>query len=159
MPTTDRIGILIVCAVLGACSTMAPSPSQPAAAAAAAAPSDASSAPVRTDEYGPVRMVRSRDGSYDGEIIGTPVPNGKLSRLAIGMTFEEVTSLIGGPDRMVRHETGKRWIPFYFGSDAQRLQVLYRGEGCLTFTGGNVFGGGGNALMRITATPIESCTD
>jgi hypothetical protein len=75
------------------------------------------------------------------------------------MQMEEVTALIGGPDNMIRHETGKRWIPFYFGSDAQRIQALYRGEGCLTYTAGNVFGGGGNTLIRITATPLLTCMD
>lgn len=159
MRTSDRIGILVLCGLLGACSTTTTAPSQPAGAAVPATPAPAASGAARSDDYGPVRTVRSRDGSYEGELVGTPVLNGKFSRLAIGMTFEEVTSLIGGPDKMVRHETGKRWIPFYFGSDAQRLQVLYRGEGCLTFTGGNVFGGGSNALVRITATPLQSCTD
>ena len=104
-------------------------------------------------------MVKSRDGRFGGEIVGTPAPNSKFARLQIGMTMGEVTSLIGAPDDMVRHETGKRWIPFYYGNDAQRLQVLYRGEGCLTYTGGNVFGGGGNELIRITAQPRGGCLE
>jgi hypothetical protein len=57
-------------------------------------------------------------------------------------------------------ETGKRWIPFYFGNDATRLQADYSGEGCLTFTGGSVFGGGTNELIRITADPSGAkCAD
>jgi hypothetical protein len=79
--------------------------------------------------------------------------------LQIGMTMEEVSTLIGAPDNMIRHETGKRWIPFYFGNDAQRLQVIYRNEGCLTYTGGNVFGGGGSELIRITVAPKGGCLD
>lgn len=105
------------------------------------------------------RVVKSRNGSFDGEIVGTPAANSKFARLQIGMTMSEVSSLIGGPDDMVRHETGKRWIPFYYGNDAQRIQALYRGEGCLTYTGGNVFGGGGNELIRITVSPRGGCLD
>ncbi len=105
------------------------------------------------------RVVKSRNGQFDGEIVGTPAPNSKFAKLQIGMTMGEVSSLIGGPDDMIRHETGKRWIPFYFGNDAQRIQVLYRGEGCLTYTGGNVFGGGGSELIRITVNPKGGCLE
>ncbi|HEU4621959.1 MAG TPA: hypothetical protein VFS42_07025 [Burkholderiaceae bacterium] len=73
--------------------------------------------------------------------------------------MREVNELIGAPFDMVRHETGKRWIPFYFGNDAQRLQVLYKDEGCLTYTGGNIFGGGGNELIRITVAPKGNCME
>ncbi|KAA0595274.1 hypothetical protein FZ942_16715 [Azospirillum lipoferum] len=105
------------------------------------------------------RMVKSRDGRYEGEVIGTPAPGSRFAKLQIGMTMEEVSTLIGAPDNMIRHETGKRWIPFYFGNDAQRLQVIYRNEGCLTYTGGNVFGGGGSELIRITVAPKGGCLD
>jgi hypothetical protein len=79
--------------------------------------------------------------------------------LQIGMTMSEVSKLIGAPDDMTRHETGKRWIPFYFGNDAQRLQVFYKGEGCLTYTGGNAFGGGENELIRIMVASKATCMD
>ncbi|MBP2302042.1 hypothetical protein [Azospirillum picis] len=105
------------------------------------------------------RLVKSRDGRYEGEVIGTPAPSSRFAKLQIGMTMEEVSTLIGAPDNMIRHETGKRWIPFYFGNDAQRLQVIYRNEGCLTYTGGNVFGGGSAELIRITVAPKGGCLD
>jgi hypothetical protein len=105
------------------------------------------------------RMVKSRDGRYEGEVIGTPAASSRFAKLQIGMTMREVTSMIGAPDDMIRHETGKRWIPFYFGNDAQRLQVIYRNEGCLTYTGGNVFGGGESELIRITVAPKGGCLD
>ncbi|HEY0663888.1 MAG TPA: hypothetical protein VGD18_04695, partial [Thiobacillaceae bacterium] len=66
-------------------------------------------------------------------------------------------ALIRTPDDMSRHETGKRWIPFYFGDDVQRIEVLYKGDGCLTYTGGNAFGGGGDQLIIITADPSGKC--
>ena len=105
------------------------------------------------------RVVKSRNGTFDGEIVGTPAPRSKFAKLQIGMTMSEVSKLIGAPDDMTRHETGKRWIPFYFGNDAQRLEVFYKGEGCLTYTGGNAFGGGENELIRIMVAPKATCMD
>ena len=105
------------------------------------------------------RIVKSQDGTFDGEIVGTPAPSSKFSKLAIGMTMREVNGLIGAPDDLIRHETGKRWIPFYFGDDAQRMQALVKNEGCLTYTGGNVFGGGGNQLIKIEVDRSGKCLD
>ena len=84
-------------------------------------------------------------------------PKSQFAKLKIGMTMAEVNALIKAPNDMKRHETGKRWIPFYFGDDAQRVQVYYEGEGCLAYTGGNVFGGAGNQLIRITADTTKAC--
>ncbi len=109
--------------------------------------------------YGPVRTVKSRDGKFEGELLGTVVQGGKFSKLQIGMPMNEVLGLIGGPDGTDSHETGKRWIPFYFGGDARRIEVLYKGEGCLTYTGGNPWGGGENQLIRITATQRLDCME
>jgi len=170
MKAFSSLVLVSACAALAACATSqgGSSGTAPATAAPAnATPAAASTTPTSTtattagapSKYGPTRVVKSRDGSFDGEVIGTPARNSKFSRLVIGMTMDEVTSLIGGPDNMVRHETGKRWIPFYFGNDAQRVEVLYRGEGCLTYTAGNVFGGGSNQLIRITATPLQTCIE
>jgi len=101
--------------------------------------------------------AKTKENQPEGEIIGTPAKSSKFAKLQLGHTFREVSDLIGAPDDILRHETGKRWIPYYFGSDAQRLQVLYKSEGCLTYTGGNVFGGGSNKLIRITVDPKGAC--
>lgn len=103
------------------------------------------------------RIVKSKDGTFDGEIIGTPAPDGKFAKLQIGMVMSEISGLIGAPDNLTQRETGKRWIPFYFGPDVKRIEVLYKGEGCLTYTGGNQFGAGGNKLIRISVDPNGKC--
>ena len=117
---------------------------------------EASSAATATPN---TKTVASVDGSFTGEIIGTIKPGSKFSQLKIGMTMAQVQKLIKAPDDMIRHETGKRWIPFYFGNDSQRLQTFYEGEGCLTYTGGNVFGGGENQLIRIASDATRACLD
>lgn len=114
--------------------------------------------PASTLPASEAQIVKSTDGSFEGEIVGHIAPDSRFAKLKIGMTMAEVNALIKAPDDLSRHETGKRWIPFYFGSDAQRMQATYTGEGCLTYTGGNVFGGGGNQLIRITADP-QGCTN
>jgi hypothetical protein len=90
------------------------------------------------------RIVKSRDGSFSGEIVGTPVAGSKFAKLEIGMDMSEIQTIMGhAPDRSHSYESGKRWIPFYFGNDARRVQALYKGEGCLIVTGGNAWGGAG----------------
>ena len=95
--------------------------------------------------------------SRDGEIIGTPAKNSKFVKLQLGMSMRQVNELIGTPNDIDRHETGKRWIPFYFGADVQRMEALYKGEGCLSYTGGNQFGAGGNELIKIEVDPKGTC--
>jgi hypothetical protein len=147
-----KLSIVATAVLIGAagCASTGVDRNAPAAAAQrtpAAAP---------TDE---TRTVKSRDGRFEGEIVGTIAPGSKFSKLLIGMEQNEVLTLIGGPDSINTHETGKRWIPFYYGNDVRRIEVFYKGEGCLTFTGGNAWGGGGNELIRITATTRTDCTD
>jgi hypothetical protein len=77
--------------------------------------------------------------------------------LQIGMEWQPVQQLIGPADNMFSHDTGKQWIPFYFGNDARRVVSHYKGEGCLTFTGGNAVGAKGNELIRIEVDPSGRC--
>jgi hypothetical protein len=149
MALKTNLAILAVTMLIAGCASQQQGAGTASGASSATAASPASN----------VRTVKSRDGTFEGEMVGTPAANSKFAKLQIGMTMREVTGLIGGPDDMIRHETGKRWIPFYFGNDAQRLQVIYKGEGCLTYTGGNVFGGGDSELIRITAAPKVDCLD
>lgn len=114
--------------------------------------------PTETPSAAPsAKAVKSADSSSKGEILGTINPNSKFAKLKIGMSMAKVHELIKTPDDMKRHETGKRWIPFYFGNDVQRIQVYYAGEGCLSYTGGNVFGGGDGELVKIEADMTKAC--
>jgi len=105
-----------------------------------------------------VRIVQSRNGKFTGEIVGTPAPDSKFAKLVIGMEPSEVQEVLGrAPDRSHTYESGKRWIPFYLGNDARRMQVLYKGEGCLIFTAGNIWGGAGGDLTQIAVDPSGTC--
>ncbi len=143
--STIQLALFGLAVAVSGCATQSTSPAAPTTAQA--------------PDYGPTQRVKSRDGSIDGELVGRVVPGGKFSKLQIGMKMPEVLALIGGPDGMDSHETGKRWIPFYFGGDARRIQAYYKGEGCLTYTGGNAWGGGENRLIRITGTQRTDCME
>jgi hypothetical protein len=143
--------IAVAASLLAGCgSTKKADSDKPAAPAGTAATPAASGGPVPT-------LVKSRDGSFDGEVFGQPLPAGKFKKVQIGMEFSEVTQAIGAPQNMKSYETGKRWIPFYYGNDVRRTQTLYPAEGCLTFTDGNRFGGGGKELVAIHHDPSGNC--
>ena len=138
---TQKLAILALAAMLAACGT-----TQQSAGGSAAG----------TDPN--TKVVKSKDGSFEGEIVGTPREGSKFAGLQIGMQLNEVQSFMGkGPDRWHTYESGKRWIPFYFGNDARRMQVLYNGEGCLIFTEGNAWGGAGGDLIRIEHDAAGKC--
>lgn len=136
---------IATCILFSACATNQPQTTQ---SSPSAAPSGAPTS----------QTVKSRDGSYSGEVTGVPVAESKFSKLQIGMQMSEVQDVLGrAPDRLHTYESGKRWIPFYFGNDARRMQVLYKGEGCLIFTGGNIWGGAGGDLVGIAHDAAGSC--
>ena len=140
--------------VLAGCASTSRSPEP--APAPAAQPAVAGNA--GTAAGGSTRVVKSRDGRFEGEVSGQAVPSSKFAQLAIGMNMGEVQDRLGrAPDRMHTYESGKRWIPFYFGNDARRMQVLFKGEGCLVFTDGNVWGGAGGDLIRIDHDASGAC--
>lgn len=160
MATKIAFAVLAASILAVGCSTPMPGYQQ-----STATTTTATTAPVATKAPAPqpstpgARLVKSRNGAFEGEVFGNIAPNSRFAKLQIGMTMREVADTIGNADDMYRHETGKRWIPFYYGNDAQRVQTFYKGEGCLTFTGGNIFGGGGNELIRIMVAPKGGCMD
>jgi hypothetical protein len=74
---------------------------------------------------------------YEGEITGIPAPNSKFTQLQIGMGMKQVTDIAGPPTDQGAYITGKAFIPFYFGSDRHRFELIYKGEGRLIFAGGS----------------------
>ncbi|WP_432722185.1 hypothetical protein R0381_001826 [Jeongeupia wiesaeckerbachi] len=100
------------------------------------------------------RKVMSKDGSYEGEIVGTPAKKSKFAKLQIGMSQRQVEDTIGNPSDTKTYTTGKAWVPFYFGKDAYRFETYYKKEGRLTFVGGGISGTSGK-LLRITVDTKE----
>ena len=113
-----------------------------------------SNADTKPVTVGDVQKVKGLN-DVDGEIVGKPAANSKFSALKIGMSMQQVKSAIGEPSDAGEYETGKRWIPFYYGDDMRRTEFVYKGMGRLTFASGSTFGGHGGALIRITHNANE----
>ncbi len=90
----------------------------------------------------------------DGGIHGTIPPTSKFAKLEIGMSQQQVMDLIGPPTDTQSYTTGKQWNPFYFGNDAARMEMRYKSEGCITFTGVGI-GGSHLTVYRIEYDPKE----
>ena len=132
--------------------------SSTAAAPAAAAPAAKTPPPKSTagmDASGRVidsskvqagsgKQVKGKD-DWEGEITGIPAPGSKFTKLQIGMGMREVMDLAGAPTDQGAYVTGKAFIPWYFGSDKHRQELVYKGMGRLIFASGGGFGWGGSS--------------
>ncbi|VWX62850.1 conserved hypothetical protein [Burkholderiales bacterium 8X] len=138
--------------LLGGCNTVrsmrGESTAAPAASAPAASASTASGVKPGMDARGNVvdsskieagsgRTVKGIN-DYEGEITGNPAPNSRFARLQIGMSTRQVQDIAGQPTDQGAYMTGKAWIPFYFGADRHRFEMVYKGQGRLIFAGGGM---------------------
>lgn len=92
-------------------------------------------------EAGQGTMVKGLNG-WEGEITGVPAASSKFTRLKIGMSQQQVMDQIGAPTDQGAYITGKAFIPFYFGSDKSRWEMVYKGQGRLIFSNQAGFGTG-----------------
>jgi hypothetical protein len=120
------IAAIVATFLLTGCQT-----AQKSGSTASATPSVTAESPKDT------QTVKGING-WEGEITGKPAPGSKFKKLQIGMSIKQVTDLIGQPTDQGAYVTGKAWIPFYFGSDRYRHEMVYKGQGRLIFAGGSV---------------------
>lgn len=90
-------------------------------------------------ESGQGTMVRGVNG-WAGEVSGVPGPKSRFTRLRIGMSQQQVVDLLGQPTDQGAYVTGKAFIPFYFGADRSRWEMVYKGQGRLIFSHQSGFG-------------------
>ena len=133
-------------------------PAKPKAAAttkaaepAAPPPPPAKESPATGKACNPC-VVKSKDGTFDGEVYGSIPSGSKWSKLQIGMHQSEVERILGVTSNIRAYVTAKAWIPFYFGGDSHRYEAVYAGQGSVAYTGGS-FGGGQGILMMINFDP------
>lgn len=115
----------------------------------AAAPSKADEKPA---DPGKPKIVKSRDGSFEGEVWGNIPANSKWAKLQIGMEQSEVERILGVSTDVHTYPTAKAFIPFYYGTDRYRYEVRYRGQGSVSYTGGS-WGAGAGIMMMINYDP------
>jgi hypothetical protein len=129
-------GVTVIVAVflLAGCQTAQKSGSTASATPTTVAPSAKAESPK--DKQTDTQTVKGIN-DWEGEITGKPAPGSKFAKLKIGMSMKQVTDLIGQPSDQGAYVTGKAWIPFYFGSDRYRHEMVYKGQGRLIFAGGS----------------------
>lgn len=107
--------------------------------------------------YAPLSFSAPAGSSDDKvEVIGTPAPDSKFTKVHDGMYSREVVDLIGPPTDQKTFQTGKAFIPFHFGGDNYRTEFHYKGEGVLTFSGGGVGAEGSLKLIKVEVDPKET---
>jgi hypothetical protein len=95
-------------------------------------------------------------GDWDGEITGVAAPGSPFSQLQIGMPMRQVTDIAGRPTDEGAYITGKAFIPFYYGSDRYRYELVYKGQGRLIFAGGAGFDHSDAHLIWIINSAADS---
>src|SRR5580700_4140439 len=149
---------VVASAQTGGNSSTSANGATPPAAASGNAPPGMNSAGEVVDaskvEAGHGQKVKGIN-DYEGEITGIPAPNSKFSQLQIGMGMKQVTDIAGPPTDQGAYITGKAFIPFYFGSDRHRFELVYKGEGRLIFAGGSLGNFSGGNLIWIIHCATE----
>ena len=131
---------LAAACLLAGCVTMPGSKSAdttPASTTTAAAPAAPKIGPGMNDRGEVVDPKKVEAGygqkvkginDWEGEITGRPAPGSKFTQIQIGMPLKQVMDIVGTPTDQGAYMTGKAWIPFNFGSDRYRYEVVYKGQ-------------------------------
>lgn len=96
----------------------------------------------------------ARASSAEGAPRGVAPPAGHpLARVDEGMTPSQVREIMGAPTSEQTYQTGKAWIPFYYGSDTHRTDWKYAGQGRVVF--GHNRWSGATKVIRVDYDPDE----
>jgi hypothetical protein len=164
MSSIKLLPVLLALGFAAGCNTNMSRPNSDAGAAPAA--SAAPKALAGIDSKGQVvdsSKVEAGQGAkviglngWEGEITGKPAPGSKFAKLQIGMSMRQVVDLAGQPTDQGAYITGKAWIPFYFGSDRHRYEMVFKNQGRLIFAGGSLGDFTGGNLIWIIHNANEA---
>jgi hypothetical protein len=90
----------------------------------------------------------------ESRIEGKFPANSPFAKIKLGMTQGQVHEILGQPTDTKSYQTGKAWIPFYFGPDVMRTDEFYKGVGVITYTGAGI-GGVHWTVFRAIYNPAE----
>jgi hypothetical protein len=117
-------------------------------------------APAQAQVQQPADPATARESKSAAPEPAKVPEQGRFRHLLVGMHTDEVNEVLAkAPDGYHTYESGKRWIPFYFGQDAVRLQALFKGEGCLVFSVGLRFQSHGTEWKDVSGTLLEIVPD
>jgi len=101
------------------------------------------------------KQETAQPNATESSIVGNIPAAHPLAKVKISMSQNHVHEILGQPTDSKNYQTGKAFIPFYFGSDMMRLEELYKGIGRITFTGVGI-GGVNFKVFRIIYDPAET---
>jgi outer membrane protein assembly factor BamE (lipoprotein component of BamABCDE complex) len=96
----------------------------------------------------------AKSNPADSVIEGNFPADSAFAKLQIGMTQGQVHEILGQPSDTKSYQTGKAWMPFYFGRDVMRTDEFYKGVGIVTYTGAGI-GGVHWKVYRASYDPAE----
>lgn len=89
----------------------------------------------------PSKSEQSKTKTPPGSSIDGNFPaDSAFAKIKLGMTQGQVHEILGQPTDTKSYQTGKAWIPFYFGPDTMRMDEFYKGVGTVTYAGAGVGG-------------------
>lgn len=92
--------------------------------------------------------------TIESRIEGNIPADSAFAKIQLGMTQGQVHEILGQPSDTKSYQTGKAWIPFYFGPDVMRTDEFYKGVGVITYTGAGI-GGVHWKVYRAVYNPAE----
>lgn len=103
-------------------------------------------------------ITACKTSSFESEeAIPYPIPaKSKFAQIQLGWSYKRVHDTIGDPTDTREYTTGKAFIPFYFGSDMERIEDLYKGEGRIIYSGGSGVSSQGYTVLKIIYDSGES---
>ncbi|MCK9608896.1 MAG: hypothetical protein M0R33_20845 [Methylomonas sp.] len=110
-------------------------------------PSTQAAAPASTQV---AKSSRAAESTIEGDFPA----DSPFAKIQIGMTQGQVHEILGQPTDTKSYQTGKAWIPFYFGPDTMRTDEFYKGVGSVTYTGAGI-GGVHWKVFRAVYNPAE----
>ena len=90
----------------------------------------------------------------DSRIEGNFPADSPFAKIKLGMAQGQVHEILGQPTDTKSYQTGKAWIPFYFGPDVMRMDEFYKGVGIITYAGAGI-GGVHWTVHRAVYNPAE----
>lgn len=82
-----------------------------------------------------------------------PPPGSKLARVTNGMSEAQVVEILGAPTSQQNYQTGKAWIPYYYGPDTGRVDYRYKGLGSVVFSRNRY--SSATKVIRVDSDPNE----
>ncbi len=82
-----------------------------------------------------------------------PPPGHEFTKVELNMNGNDVLRILGDPDHSNVYQTGKAFIPFYYGPDTARSDWMYTGEGRIVFSRNRY--SGALKVIRVLYNPNE----